>query len=243
MTGGGRRWARVTLAVLLSVGLVGADLGGVAGAQSSDNDRGRAIELPGLEAKAPPPTLQPEVPEGDYSQPLPTTRHSTGGTVEFVPDASGKPQAHITPDPDAPHQKPVPGEENRPTGNVSDGSFDPKKSRKLDELTDERTEVFENADGSQTAALASEPIRFKDAAGEWHDYDFSLKPAKDGLAPTASDTRALCDLRLQGSFMLRVRSRKLQWQREHQKFLRQSYCMTIHPAKPSPKEQCWVRQC
>ncbi len=49
--------------------------------------------------------------------------------------------------------------------------FDPEASVRVDELTSPVREVFENPDGSRTAVMDAAPVRFRDAAGTWRDYD------------------------------------------------------------------------
>ncbi len=70
---------------------------------------------------------------------------------------------------------------------AAEKSFDPSASVKVDSATTESSEVFENADGSQTMVVTAAPVRAKDSSGRWVAIDLSPVAAGDGtVSPKAS---------------------------------------------------------
>ncbi|MEO7573502.1 MAG: DNRLRE domain-containing protein, partial [Acidimicrobiales bacterium] len=69
-----------------------------------------------------------------------------------------------------------------------DQSFDPRTSDKVASATTAQAEVFDNGNGTRTAVLGAGPERFKDATGDWVDFDLTPKASADGsYRATASD--------------------------------------------------------
>ncbi|MEO6628868.1 MAG: PA14 domain-containing protein, partial [Aquihabitans sp.] len=65
--------------------------------------------------------------------------------------------------------------------------FEGGKSTRVDDLTSETREVFDNPDGTRTAKVAASPVRFKDAAGAWRGFDTRLEEQGDGrLSPKSA---------------------------------------------------------
>lgn len=72
-------------------------------------------------------------------------------------------------------------------GDGSD-SFDPARSERLPEFTTATQEVFQNADGSQTARVTTRPKRVQDPVSkEWREVDLAVRDRGNGdLAATAA---------------------------------------------------------
>lgn len=78
----------------------------------------------------------------------------------------------------APTPPPPPTAE--PAVESTSGGFDPAKSVLIEAETTETKAVYGNADGSRTAKISIEPVRFKDSAGKWTDFDLSVVTRPDG---------------------------------------------------------------
>lgn len=69
-----------------------------------------------------------------------------------------------------------------------------KRSGKRVEVLGKRTEsaqLFANPDGSETAVMATGPVRFRDGKGAWHDIDLTTRASADGsVTATAAEQAA-----------------------------------------------------
>ncbi|WP_432841102.1 LamG-like jellyroll fold domain-containing protein [Dactylosporangium sp. CA-092794] len=69
--------------------------------------------------------------------------------------------------------------ENLSTGPAKKG-FDPRTSQRVASKATERTDVYQNADGSYTQRIFEEPVNFKAADGSWEPIDSTLRPDAQG---------------------------------------------------------------
>lgn len=58
--------------------------------------------------------------------------------------------------------------------------FDPAASVPIDAETTPTKLVYANPDGTKTAKISLAPVRFRDGAGMWTDFDLTLVPRPDG---------------------------------------------------------------
>lgn len=66
--------------------------------------------------------------------------------------------------------------------------FDPTKADMVESLTTPTRQVYENPDGSRTAVMSPEPVRYEED-GDWVEIDLSLEETLEGdLAPVAAPT-------------------------------------------------------
>lgn len=79
---------------------------------------------------------------------------------------------------------------HRPAGAVrstrSEGRFDRATSQRLPEAATDKSDVFENADGSYTRRVYQDPVNFKDSQGRWRQIDNTLEQAGDRLQVRAN---------------------------------------------------------
>jgi RHS repeat-associated protein len=71
--------------------------------------------------------------------------------------------------------------------------FDPDESELIDGMTTATREVYQNADGSQTAIVSAAPVRYRDEDGEWADIELDYTEQADGDV-VADETRVPVEL-------------------------------------------------
>lgn len=79
-------------------------------------------------------------------------------------------------------------------------SFDAARSTPVDAETTPTRRIYANPDGSRTAVIDEKPVRFKDPAGAWQDFDLTLVPGPDGaLVAKAAPSAARLGTRSDGA--------------------------------------------
>jgi len=92
-----------------------------------------------------------------------------------VPPAKGELKLHRS------HQ---PAGSVRNTGSV--GRFDRATSKRLPEAATDKSDTYQNVDGSYTRRVYHEPVNFKDHEGRWRSIDNTLQRAEDRLRVRAN---------------------------------------------------------
>lgn len=78
-------------------------------------------------------------------------------------------------------------------------SFDPSRSTVENSETTETKRVWKNADGTQTVEVSTAPARYRDAKGNWVEFDLTLVPLADGrVAPKAAKNGAVLRAKAEG---------------------------------------------
>ena len=131
-----------------------------------------------------------------------------GGTVAVAPSAGAqaKPKAGVSPpaliserSPETKAEIPAGDFRNPPstagpsTTEAARSSFDAARSTPVDAETTPTRRVYANPDRTRTAVIDEKPVRFKNAAGTWQDFDLTLVPGPDGalVAKAAPDAARL----------------------------------------------------
>jgi hypothetical protein len=83
------------------------------------------------------------------------------------------------------YQQHRPAERVRTTGAAVRG-FDRRTSEPVPSGATAKSDVFENADGSYTRRVYTEPVNYRAADGAWRDIDNTLKPDADRARVTAN---------------------------------------------------------
>ena len=98
----------------------------------------------------------------------------------------------------APAPPPAPGAPTSPATSGASG-FDAASSVPIDAETTPTKVVYANPDGTKTAKISQAPVRFKDSAGKWTDFDLSLVARPDGsLGAKAAPQAATLSKRADG---------------------------------------------
>lgn len=161
----GRAWSLRSKAVVMALvaGLAASTTAGIAEAERVEGSpKAHPAAAVRGDKDADPRDLAPL-----KSQPAQEERPSTPvyGTFDDAPTPDGKPPKGWRPD---------------ATGFVEG------ESEVIDSLTTSTQKVYENPDGTKTAELTTTPVRFKDASGEWTDFDPELVERDGALVPTAA---------------------------------------------------------
>ncbi|GLY01344.1 LamG-like jellyroll fold domain-containing protein [Actinoplanes sp. NBRC 101535] len=80
-----------------------------------------------------------------------------------------------------------PNKPKKTTGEIVEG-FDEKTSEQDESLSTQRSEVFDNADGSVTTKTYPRPVNFQDGDGEWKPIDVDLERQSDGRLHAAANS-------------------------------------------------------
>lgn len=116
----------------------------------------------------------------------PTTPQTPASTAAA---AAAGPTTTVPPWDATPKEKPAPGSAPTPptpptaakAAPVSTApGFDPVKSTLIESETTPTRGVYANPDGTRTHKISTSPVRFKDGAGKWTDFDLSLVARPDG---------------------------------------------------------------
>ncbi|MEL7210043.1 MAG: hypothetical protein AAGK32_17740, partial [Actinomycetota bacterium] len=172
------RWKRNTLATALALVLL-VTLVPAAAAQREERP-GRPVEKPDE------PQFGREVDRGVPAEERDVHRLPALASDE-APDLEREMPAGDFTNPPLPPNAPQAQVEAERVRRAEQGAFDPETSVPIEAETTEQREVFENEDGSFTAELSTEPVRYRDEDGEWQDVDLGFEEAPDGRV-TASRT-------------------------------------------------------
>lgn len=122
--------------------------------------------------------------------------------------AAAGPTTTLPPWDATPKDKPAPGSapapSGRPTAKAAPVStvagFDPANSTLIEAETTPTRGVYANPDGTRTHKISTSPVRFKDGAGKWTDFDLSLVARPDGsLGAKAAPNAATLAKKADGS--------------------------------------------
>lgn len=85
---------------------------------------------------------------------------------------------------------PLPSELDALNRRTKPSAFDPARSTPVDADTTPTQRVYKNPDGSRTAQISTQPVRYQDAAGTWQDFDVTPVVAPDGSLRAKSAPKA-----------------------------------------------------